>query len=135
MLQFDVKVKKELFIDDAGNSVPYVAYVMNVDGEDFRLVPKKKDKRLINYLLERKNALPDEKSEYLAVCQVCQEQFRDNTRRRTIDFVAYNVIIFDRAFRFVVREEDRELLKYLLEQKGFFIDDSDVEEEDDDDSD
>lgn len=52
-MKFGVKVSREVFIDDAGNEMPYVAYVMTVDQQEFRLTPKKKDKRLINYLLER----------------------------------------------------------------------------------
>lgn len=129
MLTVNVKATNELFTDEAGNTLPYVAYVLTLDDVEFKIVPKKKDKRLINYLLEKYDLLKD--NVYLTTCFISQESFRDSIKRRTLDYVAYTVDIYCRKFRFILREEDRSLMKYLLEEKGFFIDDDDTETDED----
>lgn len=131
-MDFKVKITNETFIDDAGNSMPYVAYVLTIDNEEFRLVPKKRDKRLISYLINKHKALPKEDSVLEVDCKITQEQFRDTIKRRTVDFVAYTISLFGREFRFVVREDDRNLIKYLLEERGFFITDDDEKDDEDD---
>ena len=132
MLEQKVKVTNEVYFDDAGAKVPYVAYVMELDSEEFRIVPKKKDKRLISYLIKKYELLPEENSSFETSCVITQEQFRDRVNRRTVDYVAYTLTIADRQFRFAVRDEDKVLIKFLLEEKGFFIDDVDEGDEDDD---
>lgn len=131
-METKVRISNEVFVDDAGNSMPYVAYVMELEQEEFRLVPKKKDKRLISYLIAKHNALPEVDSHYDVTCKITQEQFRDPVKRKTIDYVAYTIELYGRSFRFGVREEDKALIKFLLEEKGFFIDDIAGADEDDD---
>lgn len=127
-------ISNEVFEDEAGNKMPYVAYTMYLSNEPFKVVPLKKDKKLINYLLTRNKLL--EKGEYKTEITLSQEQFRDKTTRKYIDYVAYTLKLANKDFRLIVRDEDKLLVKYLLEEDyGFFVEDVNFDEEDDEDGD
>lgn len=131
-IQTNLTVTNEVFIDDAGNEMPFVAFTMSLSDESFKLVPLKKDKKLLLYLIKRNKLMVDGKFE--TQITLSQEQFRDRKTRKTIDYVAYTVALPGREFRLIVRDEDKLFVKYLLEADyGFFIDDSvEIEEEVDD---
>ena len=132
-IQTNLTVTNEVFIDDAGNEMPFVAFTMSLSEESFKLVPLKKDKKLLLYLIKRHKLLVD--GRYETKITLSQEQFRDNKTRKVIDYVAYTVALPGRDFRLIVRDDDKLLVKYLLEADyGFFIDDNvEIEEEVDED--
>ena len=73
-IQTNLTVTNEVFIDDAGNEMPFVAFTMSLSEESFKLVPLKKDKKLLLYLIKRNKLMVDGKFE--TQITLSQEQFR-----------------------------------------------------------
>lgn len=125
-------ITTEFFEDEAGNKISYVCFTMELSKELFKLVPLKKDKKLISYLLNRKNVLKD--GVYETELTLSQDQFKDKVTHKTIDYVSYTFNLLNKDFRLYVRDEDKSLVKFLLEEDyGFFIDSVNGELEEDDD--
>ena len=131
--QTNLIITNEVFTDDAGNEMPFVAYTVTLSNEPFKLVPLKKDKKLLSYLLTRNKLMVEGKCE--VPLTLSQEQFRDTKKRKTIDYVAYTISLCNREFRLFVRDDDKLLIKYILEEDyGFCLSDEvkESEEEEDD---
>jgi hypothetical protein len=132
-LQTNLIVTNETFTDEAGNQMPYVAFTMYLSGEPFVLKPLKKDKKLIDYLIKRNKFL--DTNEYKTVVNLSQEQFRDKNTRKYINYVSYVMTIANREFKLFVKDTDKLLVKYLLEEDyDFVIDDLNIKEDDEDDN-
>ena len=132
-LQTNLIVTNETFTDEAGNVMPYVAFTMYLSGEPFALKPLKKDKKLIDYLIKRNKLL--DTNEYKTIINLSQEQFRDKTTRKYINYVSYVMTIANREFKLFVKDTDKLLVKYLLEEDyDFVIDDVNAKDDDEDDN-
>lgn len=131
-IETNLTITNEVFVDDAGNEMPFVAYTVTLSNEPFKLVPLKKDKKLLAYLLTRNKLMVD--GQYETTVTLSQEQFRDTKKRKTIDYVAYTISLCNREFKLFVKKDDKLLIKYILEQDyGFFLSDEAQEAEEEDD--
>lgn len=116
-MEFLVTVTREAFVDEQGEQRGFNAFRMNVVEEEVRLQPKRNDKRLINYLLDRYNYF-DKPIDF--VCNVGLDTFRDPKTRKTIEYLSFKVKIYNREFKMLVKDEDKEFVKYLLDELGFY---------------
>lgn len=48
----EISIETRTFKDEKGREIAYTAYILTVSGKEFQLVPRKDDKKLLNYLIE-----------------------------------------------------------------------------------
>lgn len=48
----EISIETRTFKDEKGREIAYTAYILTVSGKEFHLVPRKEDKKLLNYLIE-----------------------------------------------------------------------------------
>lgn len=53
----EIEISKKTFTAKDGKIVPYVSFVLAIDGREFSLSPRHEDKKLLNYILEEKGLL------------------------------------------------------------------------------
>ena len=54
VLKKDLIIEKKVFVNAYGESVEYLSYSFELDGQKFNLSPKTDDKKLLNFLLRDK---------------------------------------------------------------------------------
>ena len=55
-MKLELNVVKKEFVNDNGEKIPYTAYEVELEGQKFGFVPRAEDKKLLNYLLTKKEA-------------------------------------------------------------------------------
>ena len=53
-MKLELNVVKKEFVNDSGEKIPYTAYEVELEGQKFSFVPRADDKKLLNYLLSKK---------------------------------------------------------------------------------
>lgn len=53
-MKLELNVVKKEFVNDNGEKIPYTAYEVELEGQKFNFVPRTEDKKLLNYLLAKK---------------------------------------------------------------------------------
>ena len=53
MLEVTLKISKETFVNDEGDSIDYYAYSADIMGESIKFYPKPEDKKLLKYFLDQ----------------------------------------------------------------------------------
>lgn len=53
----EIEISKKTFTAKDGSIVPYVSFVLVIDGREFSLIARPEDKKLLNYILEEKGFL------------------------------------------------------------------------------
>ena len=53
-MKLELNVVKKEFVNDSGEKIPYTAYEVELEGQKFNFVPRTEDKKLLNYLLSKK---------------------------------------------------------------------------------
>lgn len=50
----EIEINQKTFTTKDGSVVPYVSFVLVIDGRKFSLMPRPEDKKLLNYIFELK---------------------------------------------------------------------------------